>query len=198
MTMTSVAEPNGAEPMNKNGKDKAAHSVEMLVAGYPQAFIEFFETTNGSSKKGDGKLDVAVGLPDANEKDADAVASSRSNSSDINSNSSAVVSFHAIETKKVHNLKLELSYRQKGEVWYSWGEINGFIRDFQKNEKKKAKKMKKKNRTSTSTGSDGSDNTNDGPSVYRRISISAKRMLSLRSRNNNNDNRTMRNSTSAQ
>ena len=54
MTSTEVAEPNGEgalpEPVEKNGKDKAAHCVEMLVAGYPQAFIEFFDVTNGISK----------------------------------------------------------------------------------------------------------------------------------------------------
>ena len=63
--MASTAETNGVESLNKNGKDKASHCVEMLVAGYPQAFIEFFETTNGSSSKGNEKLDVGVGLPEA-------------------------------------------------------------------------------------------------------------------------------------
>ena len=73
MTSNGTAEPSGSvsEPLDKNGKDKAAHCVEMLVAGYPQAFIEFFETTNGISKKGGDKLGVGVGLPDASGKDAD-------------------------------------------------------------------------------------------------------------------------------
>ena len=63
MTSNGTAEPSGSvsEPLDKNGKDKAAHCVEMLVAGYPQAFIEFFETTNGISKKGGDKLGVGVG-----------------------------------------------------------------------------------------------------------------------------------------
>ncbi len=66
--MTSTAGQNGAETIDKNGKGKAAHCVEMLVAGYPQAFIEFFETTNGIAKKGDEK---GVDLPDVASKDTE-------------------------------------------------------------------------------------------------------------------------------
>ncbi len=72
---------NGMDGLNKNGKDKAAHCVEMLVAGYPQAFVEFFETTNGSASKGkDGAAALggdkfsdngAVEMPEASGKDHD-------------------------------------------------------------------------------------------------------------------------------
>ena len=71
MTSTEVAEPNGEgalpEPVEKDGKDKAAHCVEMLVAGYPQAFIEFFDVTNGISKK--DEEDKAEDLLDGNAKE---------------------------------------------------------------------------------------------------------------------------------